>query len=114
MGTFFRLLLAAAIVFQLFSGTAVAYEEGGLDTNKVEVEEYILQLKKGENPDKITRPVLKKARTREAKQVRRKLINAMDQAEELARQGKSNLIEDPVWIFETSPEKKPEKKPSKY
>lgn len=116
MGTFFRRLLAVAMVFQLlqfFPGTAGAYDEEE-NTNQLRAHEYILQLKSGKEPDTIERPVLKKARTREAKIRRRRMLQAMDQAEDLARAGNSNLIEDPSWILHQSPEKESSQKSSGY
>lgn len=101
MGTFFKTLLAAIIVFQFLSGTAAAWEEGTA-TNQTRAYEYILQLKTSDDPGGIERPVLKRARTWQAKKARRQLIKAMNQAEQLADTGQRDRIELPPEIEKTS------------
>ena len=95
MGIFFKMLPATAIIFQLLTGTAAAWEEE-TKTNQDRAHAYILQLKSGENPDSIERPVLKRARTLQAKQIRRQLIEEMDKAERYARNGQHERIEKPT------------------
>lgn len=101
MGTFFKTLLVAAIVFHFLTGTARAWKEE-TETNQTRTQAYILQLKSGENPGAIERPILKRAKTWQAKKIRRQLIEAMNQAEQYARDGRQERIEIPKEIKGTN------------
>ncbi|MFT5701349.1 MAG: hypothetical protein ACI8ZB_004240 [Desulforhopalus sp.] len=84
------------IPFMLLFGSSVY---GGwkqiIARNQIKGTEYIVQLQKGANPDKIARPSLRRGQKAKARVANREIVEAMDQAEKLARSGKYKLIKTP-------------------
>ncbi len=64
-------------------------------TNQFKAADYISQLQKGANPDKLKRPTIRRDEKASAKAANRELRDAMDEAEKLARTGKHELIKPP-------------------
>jgi len=93
------ILLAITLVLLFLPGTSVAYKEN-VETNQRRAFDYILLLKSGTRVETIKRPQMQRARTWRGKYIRRQLIKGMNQARELARQGRNDRIPDPAWIFE--------------
>lgn len=64
-------------------------------TNQIKATEYISQLQKGANPNKLSRPAVRRVDKASAKAANREVKEAMDEAENLARAGKHHLIKTP-------------------
>ncbi|BHH82281.1 hypothetical protein [Desulforhopalus sp. 52FAK] len=96
-------LLVISVVF-LFGGPALAWKNK-IVNNQFKVANYIVQLQNGANPDKISRPTLRRDKRSAANAANRELREAMDAAEELARAGKPELIKPPSFRRIVSEEK---------
>jgi hypothetical protein len=92
MKTVFRWLLLMTIVLPFVSTSAYAGWKDVLADNNRKTAEYINQLKDGADPAGLERPFLRHINVYEAKQQKRRFIEAMDEAERLARAGKHDQI----------------------
>lgn len=84
------------ILVVLFFGSSVY---GGwknkVAANQVKAAEYIIKLKNGANPATLKRPIIRRAEKARANSANRAIREAMEQAEKLARAGKTKLIKNP-------------------
>lgn len=92
MKTLLKKLLIFGLFFQLLMSPAFAGSDDINVRNETKTNEYITQLKKGANPDKLTRPKLRRHKNFRVKKTVREMVHAMDDAEKLARAGKRHLI----------------------
>lgn len=79
----------------LFGSSVYGGWKSKIATNQIKATEYIIRLQKGADPDKISRPSLRRVNKATAKAANREIREAMAQAERLARAGKRNLIDAP-------------------
>jgi 1,2-phenylacetyl-CoA epoxidase catalytic subunit len=94
MTRFLCWLIAVGVAVQLFMPSAFAARwEIKSARNEMKVAEYINQLRDGVNPGSLDRPTLRFISNYQAKQRRKVLIQAMEEAETLARAGKHKQIQ---------------------
>lgn len=94
MRSVFRWLVAIGIVLQFLTPSAYAGWKNRSTINAEMATEYISQLKAGAQPGSINRPTLRHINNYKAKQQRKMFIQAMDEAEALARAGKRDQIRE--------------------
>ena len=94
MSRYIRWLIIVGIIFT-FTSPAQAYWKNKIVKNQIKAIEYIQELKKGADPDEITRPTLRRDRKARAQAPNRELKAAMAKAERYARAGKHDRIEIP-------------------
>lgn len=94
MRTVFRWLMVVGIVLHFSSLSAHAWWKDLVVDNEKSAAEYISELKAGAEPGSIERPPLRHINRFEAKQEKRRLIEAMNEAENLARTGKRDQIKE--------------------
>jgi hypothetical protein len=94
MKTFFRWVLMVGIVFQFLSSPAYAWWKAKVAVNERMAAEYIARLKDGADPGSVERPAMRFISQYQAKQEQKKFIKAMDEAEEFARAGKHDQIQE--------------------
>jgi hypothetical protein len=87
-------LLVLSVVFVLNNSALAGWKEK-IANNQIKVAEYIMQLKNGASPDNVPRPTLRREDKYKAKIANKELRQAMDEAEQLAREGKNALIKPP-------------------
>lgn len=94
MGRIIRGLLMIGLILQLTSLPAQAYWKAKVAINEKNAAEYIEKLKSGADPDSVRRPTMRFIEKIQAKNEQKRFHQAMDEAEELARAGKPELIQD--------------------
>lgn len=94
MGKTLRILLLTGMVFQMLSLPAHAFWKHKVAVNERNAAEYIEKLQGGADPGRIERPEMRFISHYQAMQEQDRFINAMDEAEALAREGKHELIPD--------------------
>ena len=87
-------LLIIPIVL-LFGSSVYGGWKNKVALNQVKAADYIFKLQKGVDPNKLTRPTLRRGTKAKANAANREIREAMDRAEKLARSGKYRLIETP-------------------
>ena len=105
MRTFFRWLVTIALVLHFLAPMAYAGWKNKVASNERRAAEYISLLKAGEEPGSIKRPIMRHISHYQAKQLQKKLIRAMDDAEALARAGKHYQIKELERITNSSHER---------
>lgn len=88
-------VLVAALIFS--SSPAIAGWQEKVTRNQMNARTYIGQLMNGANPDTIERPYVRYDDKYQAKKANREIREAMDQAEELAREGRHDQIIMPAF-----------------
>ena len=96
-------LLVISVVLTL-NNPALAWKNK-IAANQVKVAEYITTLKNGANPNNVQRPTLRRENKYKAKAANKELKQAMDEAEQLAREGKHALIKPPTFTRIVSEER---------
>lgn len=99
MNFFLQRTVVASILLLVVASTAFGGWKADVTTNQLRAKQYIAKLKAGEYPDSLTRPRLKRNKTWKSKQSRKEILEAMNEAEALARAGKPHLIEEPVFQY---------------
>lgn len=94
MTTILRWLVPMAIILLFSIPSASAGWKNRVADNEEKAAEYISQLKAGMEPGSIERPQMRHINTYKAKQRQTILNKAMDEAEELARSGKHDEIQE--------------------
>jgi len=94
-------ILVSCLVFLFVTvGTVYGGWKDKIAKNQIRVKEYIIALQKGADPDKISRPDLRRDEKSRAKAVNRELRETMIKAEKLARNGKASLIKEPTFSYQ--------------
>ena len=94
MARFFRVLLLIGMILQLSSLPAHAFWKHKVAVNERMAAEYIEKLQSGADPDEVERPAMRFIEKIQAKHEQDRFITAMDEAEELAREGNHDQIPD--------------------
>jgi hypothetical protein len=89
-------LLVLSVVFVLNNPALAGWKEK-IANNQIKVAEYIMKLKNGASPDNVTRPTLRREDKYKAKIANKELRQAMEEAEQLARDGKNASINPPTF-----------------
>lgn len=113
MKTVIKRFLGAGIIFQFLCLPLYAGYEGKITQNQIRAKEYIAQLQTCVNPDKLTRPQLRRDKHTKMKRSVREINAAMDEAEGLARAGKCKFIQEPVFTVNGVPEEQYKKEKTK-
>lgn len=100
-----QLLAVAAAVLILAAPLYAAWKEK-VTRNQLKAREYIQKLMDGADPAEVQRPHLRYDDNFEAKRSLKEVVRAMDEAEELARAGKHQLIEQPEFHYKGIPEER--------
>ena len=87
-------LLVIAIVL-IFGSSVYGGWKNKVVINQVKAAEYITKLQNGANPNKLSRPSIRRGDNAKSKAANREIREEMDHAEKLARAGKQHLIEPP-------------------
>lgn len=88
-------LLVTLLVGLLLTSPAFGGWKEKIVFNQFKAVEYIEKLQNGADPDKIERPYLRYDERAKANAANKEIRSAMEKAEELARQGRYDLIEIP-------------------
>jgi len=91
--------IIAGLFILFLTSPAIAGWKSKVTQNQLKATKYIVQLKNGANPNTIKRPQLRRGKNWKAKQSHREIIAIMTQAEELAKNGKQDLIKKPAFKF---------------
>ena len=92
MGKIIRGLLIIGTILLVSILPAHAYWKHKVAVNERMAEEYIEKLQAGADPKEVERPTMRFISHYQAMQEQDRLINAMDEAEALAKEGKHELI----------------------
>ena len=103
-------LMVTGILLQFLCSPLYGGYEGKITQNQIRAKEYIARLQACEDPNNLTRPQLRRDKKTKMKRSRREIIEAMDEAEALARDGKCHLIKEPQFTVNGIPEEKYDKK----
>lgn len=93
-------LLVILGISVVLSSPAQAGWKDKIVKNQFKAVDYIESLKSGADPDRISRPDMRRDEKARASAANREIRQAMSEAERLARQGRHDLIEIPVWQYE--------------
>lgn len=93
-----RLFVTGCMLFALLllgSSWAMAGWKEKVTRNQIKAREYIEQLMNGADPESVERPHIRYDEKYQVKRANREIRQAMDQAEEMAREGKHDQITMP-------------------
>ena len=94
MKNYLRTLFIMAMLLPALSSPLYAGWRDQLAANERKAAEYISQLKNGRDPDSIQRPILQRINQAKSRQEKKRLTQAMDEAEVFAKEGRQNEIKE--------------------
>ena len=97
MKTILGWVIVLMVVLQVSLSSVYGAPKHKITNNQLKAKEYIAQLRAGAKPENLTRPHLRRSDKYKSKQSNKEIREAMTRAEDLARAGKSNLIQEPVF-----------------